>query len=271
MRNCEGILICSDYDGTFYHGKIPENNIRAVKEFMAAGGHFTFCTGRRGDVFKNICTDFMPNVPLIGMGGGQIYDMENDVSLKQVFFDDKIIPLLRDFINEFHGLRTIRVDFIDHSEYFMPDDTVVLKDYRTHEVTQLTSRTPLSRLTFEECEPIYKAVAYFDFTNAEVLPLHAEMLCKGRCNLTANAWNYIELMPFGFDKGTTALELKKMTGDTTLVAVGDFMGDLPLLKAADIGFAVQNALPQVKRVADRFTVNVDDGALDAVIRELTEG
>lgn len=270
MKSCEGYLICSDFDGTFFHKTIPQNNITAVNEFMARGGHFTFCTGRRGDVFKQICRDFKPNVPLIGMGGGQIYDIDNDRSLKQVFFGPELIPLVRDFMREYHGVRTIRLDFIDHSEYFMPDDTVLIKDYFTREVSYVKDRTPLSRLTFEECPPVYKVVVYLDFTNAESMPTQVKMLCSGRCNPIANDWKYIELMPFGFDKGTAALELKKMTGDHTLIAIGDFLGDIPLLKTADIGYAVENALPEVKRAADRLTVHVDQGAVDAIIRPLLE-
>ena len=52
-KKFEGILICSDIDGTvFYHEPVldrryvPENSCRAIKYFQDNGGRFTFATGR---------------------------------------------------------------------------------------------------------------------------------------------------------------------------------------------------------------------------------
>ena len=36
MGKYSGILLCSDFDGTLFDGeKIPENNLKAIREFRA--------------------------------------------------------------------------------------------------------------------------------------------------------------------------------------------------------------------------------------------
>ena len=50
--------------------------------------------------------------------------------------------------------------------------------------------------------------------------------------------------------------------------MGDYLGDLSLLQAADIGYAVENALPEVKAVAHRLTIHARDAAAAAVIAQL---
>ena len=67
------------------------------------------------------------------------------------------------------------------------------------------------------------------------------------------------------------LAVKKRTGAKLLVCAGDFVGDIPMLAAADIGYAVGNAADAVKSAADRVTVHAKDGAIAAIIRELTDG
>ncbi|MBQ1272136.1 MAG: HAD hydrolase family protein, partial [Clostridia bacterium] len=47
MGRFDGILICSDVDGTLAEGKnIPEKNLEALRYFQSEGGLFTLATGR---------------------------------------------------------------------------------------------------------------------------------------------------------------------------------------------------------------------------------
>jgi hydroxymethylpyrimidine pyrophosphatase-like HAD family hydrolase len=54
----------------------------------------------------------------------------------------------------------------------------------------------------------------------------------------------------------------------TVVAVGDYTNDLELLKEADIAVAVDNALPEVKAVADHVICSNNDDALAFLIEQL---
>ena len=85
MGKFDGVLICSDFDGTFCPstGRIPKANLEAVEYFTARGGRFTIATGR-------VLRTFLPrlplapvNAPVILSNGGQLYDTTEGKMLAQ--------------------------------------------------------------------------------------------------------------------------------------------------------------------------------------------
>ena len=54
----------------------------------------------------------------------------------------------------------------------------------------------------------------------------------------------------------------------TLVAMGDYDNDRAMLSEADIAFCPQNALPELKALADRIGPDCDRGLLAFVLEEL---
>ena len=54
-----------------------------------------------------------------------------------------------------------------------------------------------------------------------------------------------------------------MSGATRVVAFGDNLNDLPMLAAADLAVAVENALPQVRQAAD---IVIGPNTADSVAR-----
>ena len=65
----------------------------------------------------------------------------------------------------------------------------------------------------------------------------------------------LELINISAGKDVCVKYLKKEVGADTLICIGDFENDTEMIKAADIGIAVENALPCVKSVADRIKKN----------------
>jgi HAD superfamily hydrolase (TIGR01484 family) len=85
----------------------------------------------------------------------------------------------------------------------------------------------------------------------------------------SRSWiNGIEVVDKAFSKGQAAKFAKEYVGAEHLVCVGDYENDIDMIEAADIGYAVANAIPAVKAVADRITVSVHEHALAAIVREL---
>ena len=54
----------------------------------------------------------------------------------------------------------------------------------------------------------------------------------------------------------------------TTVCVGDYENDISMLRHADIAYAVENAIDEVKAVADRITVHHNEDALAHIIADL---
>lgn len=76
---------------------------------------------------------------------------------------------------------------------------------------------------------------------------------------------FLEVMPQGINKATSLGRLLKhlnMT-PTEMVACGDGFNDIEMIKYAGLGVAMENAVDEVKKVADYITKsNDDDGIVD---------
>jgi hydroxymethylpyrimidine pyrophosphatase-like HAD family hydrolase len=75
----DGILICTDLDGTLYKNDktISKENKEAIEYFKREGGYFTFITGRMPYYSLNAYNAINPNVPFGCVNGGGLYDGQN--------------------------------------------------------------------------------------------------------------------------------------------------------------------------------------------------
>ncbi|MDE7116639.1 MAG: Cof-type HAD-IIB family hydrolase, partial [Muribaculaceae bacterium] len=66
-------------------------------------------------------------------------------------------------------------------------------------------------------------------------------------------------------KANAVLRMKEKTGADRVVAFGDNLNDIPMLQAADVAVAVENALPEVKEIADIVIgPNTDDAVAEFI-------
>lgn len=255
MKDFSDYIICSDYDGTLDYGGVCEKNIEAINYFVSHGGKFTLCTGRRGEEFYfGKKRDFEINAPIIGLTGAQIYDGESEKVIEQYCLEDNWQELVEDII--------AGIEYEQILEFVGFDKTVKIN----------TSDKPECRkiLHLMEKEKLYKITGYTDYNSSPVDPNLYE-ICSGKCNLTSNGYTTYEITGCGVDKGAGALKVKELVGAKTLICVGDFLGDISMLQVADVSYAVGNALPEVKAVADKTTVHATEGAIASIIEDLIKG
>lgn len=84
----------------------------------------------------------------------------------------------------------------------------------------------------------------------------AELRAESACSISAYPDTYsdntglIELFAPGVSKARAIRRVAEECGADRIVAFGDNLNDLPMLREADVAVAVDNALPQVKAAAD---------------------
>ena len=78
MKKFEGILICTDLDGTLLNSRhtVSRENREAIEYFKAEGGLFTFITGRMPYYAVDAYNAVEPNVAFGCVNGGGLYDGE---------------------------------------------------------------------------------------------------------------------------------------------------------------------------------------------------
>ena len=76
MGRLQGVLLCTDLDGTLLRGDktISRENKEAIAHLQAEGGFFTFVTGRMPFFVSDIYNAVQPNAPIACINGGGIFD-----------------------------------------------------------------------------------------------------------------------------------------------------------------------------------------------------
>ena len=82
-----------------------------------------------------------------------------------------------------------------------------------------------------------------------------------------------EILPKGASKGNALYKMSELLGIDIkkTIAVGDYNNDVSMIKAAGVGFAVANAIPEAKAVADFVTVSNNDHSIAAIVDGLDKG
>ena len=252
----EGILLCSDYDGTLCahtplpgrKSGIPPENIAALQFFMENGGLFTLCTGRRG---RNAPMEICPNAPIIGLSGTEIYDPATDTVLETFSMDDVWKQITIKLMTR-PDVGRISVVTDRDAFPFLPEDPAAA-DF----IGACTAR-------------VCKVMFYFrePRTAPDPVPPEVREQCAGLVNPLSNGTNAFQITALHAHKGTGVRYLKEKTGAKLLVCAGDWDGDIPMLREADIGYAAGNAHDSVKAAADRITVRAEEGAVARIIDDL---
>lgn len=269
MKKFEGILFCTDLDGTLLRKDktISEENLRAIEHFKSEGGLFTFITGRMPYFAQDMYDAIKPNAPIGCCNGGGIFDYTNGKYLWTQDLPHSAIELA-EYIGEhiadmgFHLTTYDKIYFCGENE----------------EMGKFRRRTRLPNIScgFTELrEPLVKIV--FCHPDEEMIDLTKELLDAhpraDEFDFTRSERTLYEILPKGVGKGSALVKTAELLGIDMrkTVAVGDYNNDISMIRAAGLGFAVANARPDVKEAADFVTVSNEDSAIARIIADIESG
>ena len=260
MGKFDGLLICSDFDGTLgIDGKISQENRNAIRYFQENGGLFTLVSGRNPHVLDQWLReiDLAVNAPLVGYNGAWIIDQKSKDTL---FSGGRSDFFAIDFLTPFWEKDERIVMLLPHSE------AVWLPRCRR----EVAGETP-QMLKVPESIPLYNILA-ITANEADALSLRDELIeAAGEHFEIARSWSTgIELINPQDRKGVAIRRVQKMTGARTIVTAGDYENDYSMIVEADVGYAVANAVDAIKAAADRHTVSCREHAIAAIIRDIEE-
>jgi hydroxymethylpyrimidine pyrophosphatase-like HAD family hydrolase len=119
-------------------------------------------------------------------------------------------------------------------------------------------------------DELFKVVAHLESDDCDAIMKRVCDAFSSKYGIYRSWYFGIELQSLNDSKGQGILRLKKYLGDRikTVIACGDYENDLSMIEAADIGYAVGDAIELLKQAADRITVNCADHALAAIVRDI---
>ena len=254
MGKFSGILLCTDFDNTLaYEQRVSPRNTEAIKYFQDNGGLFTIISGRSEYFFNNHTEMIRPNTYLGCVNGSVLYDPFEGKRVWEGFMSGDIVTPVIKIISNLKNIKNIMV-------------------FRQEELITVTSdsKTAYEELFDAMSLPVHKLIFHSmpdtPFTQEECRTISEYLGAEFEA---MRSWNCgREVQSKGCDKGRAARRIAKLTGAKLLVCVGDYENDISMIKEADIGYAVGNALDSVKEAADRVTVDVREDAIAAVIEDL---
>ncbi|MDE6071234.1 MAG: HAD family hydrolase [Muribaculaceae bacterium] len=255
-------LYVSDLDGTLMQpgAYLSETTLDLLNRSIAEGKLFTVATARTPATVSDIIRNVDMTLPSIVMTGAAVWDSRSNHYSDLKYFNEKAVRKLVDayhemsfpiylftleneIINIYHiggKLNDIERQFMEerlHSpfkHFHIPaDESDQLPEkfdktilFYGMQPTEHAERTFRRTTLIDGARPQF----YHDFYGPEI--------------------GIVEAFAPEATKANAVLRMKERTGADRVVVFGDNINDIPMMKVADVAVAVENALPEVKEIAD---------------------
>ena len=241
-------LIFFDIDGTLISYKnqtcIPIETIEAIERLKENGHLIAVATGRNFQMAEHILSELKINYAVLG-NGAQILLNGECVYEKRIGkrISSKICKKL---------LKTkLCVLAFDGENIFVHNISDNSRDYLEENTRSKDAIKPLS----EHKNSLFSINTYGE------LNLISEFL--NNIKSIDFKVNQCEISAKGISKGKSIKRLAKLLdiSHNNIIAVGDGINDIDMIKSASVGIAVGNACAELKAVADMITDDIEDGGI----------
>lgn len=254
-KRYDGCLICTDMDGTLLTTDkvLSRENAEAIKRFQLGGGLFTAATGRYWDFLDCYRDVFVPNTLVVSLNGCVVSEYGTNRIVRYTEMDRACFDEAEYVFDSCPQLKTL---LVNTSGGFVP--------INRGEVSKIYDIDP------SPCNKVYKMTYMADpyeelteETRAFFVPF-----AKGRYHCERSWPGGMEYYPLDGGKHNAVMWLKEHTHSDKLICVGDYENDIGMLRCADMGVAVSNALGCVHAAADVTLCSNDENAIAALIERL---
>lgn len=262
----EGRLLVCDMDGTLLNSRsrLSLENKLALDRFVAGGGLFTVATGRMEKSVMQYLNELPVNVPAIIYNGAGIYDFKADKLLWQDNLEPDVIKPVKQVIERFPG---IGVQFYHGGRTYFVRENVHTRNHMIRE-----NFKPIICEADEVPQPWFKVILTWD---PPKLPEVEDFLKDFDVpfSLVYSEPQFLEVLNSSTSKGNALKVLKRILGleKSCVIAMGDNLNDVELIREAKVGIAVENAHEALKQAADMCCTDHDSNAVSQVISWLEEG
>ncbi len=260
----DGIVIFSDLDGTLLDDKreLSKENLDAITNFISQGGRFGVATGRMERTTTVKIPDLYMNVPSIFFNGAMAYDTNSKEVLYKTTMPDDLRPVLKKIMAEYPET-CCEINMHGKAYVFNPND--IVREQLDREGLEV------EEAPWEDIPGEWVKILFLDkHETLEKIKADLEKLSRTDLNIVFSENELLDIMEKSASKGAALHKLKSIYGDSwrLLVAIGDNDNDLEMIRAADLGIAVDNATPAVKEASDYIIKNHNTPCIPQVLELL---
>ena len=206
------------------------------------------------------------NAPGIVYNGSVIYDFNKREVLWKISLDEEVVEIIKKLAEKFPelGIEVLMNDI----HYFLRENEVT--DWHKNFEDFVPAVVPIESIDLIPKEWCCIVLAWKPDRLIEV-ELYLKELFKENNNdkirMVYSQKQFLELMNINASKGNALNNLIELLGiqDLNIIAVGDNLNDLEMIKYADTGIAVGNAHPKLKAIANYTSVHHNDHVIRDVL------
>ncbi len=273
MEEMEKTLYITDLDGTLLNrrDRINPESIRIINSLVGQGMMFTYATARSLVSASVVTEGLTADIPVIVYNGAFIIKPRTGEILSSLSFSKEEGMFARETLAA-HGINPLVYAYVDGIER-VSWDTTRENDGIKHYLSRRTVDPRLRPL--DSGRGLYDGDAFY-YTcigeKEEMVPVYKIFSAdkRFRCTLQQELYRteyWCEIMPVKATKAEAIRTLKKRLGCGRIVSFGDAVNDIPMFEISDECYAVENAVPELKRIA---TGVIADNEHDGVARWLFE-
>lgn len=281
-------LVASDLDGTIIgrDNNIFENNLKAINDINNKNIDFVICTGKTYPIIKGMCSKFNASYGIFG-NGNQIINLRTGEEIYKKLLTDSEINSCID-IARTHNLHIhIYTDneIISEKELKFMD----LRNYKLQQDKHFATSLDISVVddikqylafnTVNVCKLIISSETDLSSIKNEILEKEDISITtikkygKYKDTIIDKEYEYLDITPKNINK-STALDILGnylKIDNSEIMAVGDNLNDLDMVKNSGVGVAVANAYDELKQVAKYTTANsVEKGGFAEAVYKFIE-
>lgn len=246
-------LYVTDLDGTLLRDDqtLSEYSARGLNNLLERGVCFSYATARSASTAAKVMEKVKsPSVAVVYNGAFIVDTKSGDRILSNAFAPDESKKILDIALGmDIHPRVYALIDGKERFAYTKAHlESEGAKEY-------FRTRAGDKRAFLGDAPELYRGEIFLVSCcnkKENLEPLYEKLRDFCHCHFYKDNYSpdyYLELVPAEATKENGALRLKEIFGCDKIVAFGDGVNDIPLFKAADECYAVENAAPELKEIA----------------------
>ena len=259
-------LFVSDLDGTLLnkHDRINPESIKIINDLVSKGMLFTYATARSLSSASVVTQGLSTDIPVIVYNGAFIlHPATGEILSREGFLEEETEEII-EVMDKFH-ISPLVYSFVEDVEkvsWIVSKENEGIRRYLNLRKGDRRLRPISSRKELYQGDMFYfTCIGEKD----ELQPVYDILAQDGRFRCTIQQELYrpeywCEIMPARATKAEAIRKLKEIRRCDRVISFGDAINDIPMFEISDECYAVENAVDELKKIADKvIESNEDDG------------
>ena len=274
-------LIAIDLDGTLLgpDGKLSRRTKSAVHSALSSGLRICFATGRNWTESRSVIQESEHHDWAVFVGGAMVVDTKNGATVRRTLVEPKLAAEICAFIeSKGHAALALQDTGVADVDYLATIDAPLNESTERwiratgalmQRVKGLGSHGHPHTVRLGIVASTAVATLFLDDLVAEF----GQRIACHRVGVTPHGSDVLEIFGPSVSKWEGVRHIAEKYGiqQSQVIAVGDDVNDLAMIRSAGLGLAMGNAKPEVQAAADRVIGSNRDDGLAEFLEELVEG